>query len=231
VILQAASWVVNLCYSIQLTFSQIWLWKRHLRSLHCTVIVFAFNWESHKSLKHDRECLTELLERACFQPYPIQRIQLAEIGWESDNKGFERKRGWVVCTSRLKSAITMWRAVFMTSSPSSSPRFSLQAVIFRTTLNKITSRRFQQHLQKVPLCSGTVAFNLCVAPLKSRTYLDQQRQLPWSFLSGRTEHPRNFTPLSQQARYLQNLPITASLKGLHKKRYCRIDVISELKCM
>jgi len=32
-------------------------------------------------------------------------------------------------------------------------RFSLLAVIFRTTLNKITSRRFQQHLQKARLCS------------------------------------------------------------------------------
>jgi len=59
---------------------------RHLPSLHCTVIVFALDWESHKSLKHDRECLTELLERACFQPHTIQRIQLAEGGWESDNK-------------------------------------------------------------------------------------------------------------------------------------------------
>jgi len=55
------------------------------------------DWESHKSVKHDRECLTELLEHALFQPYPIQRIQLAEVGWESDNKGFEQKRGWVVC--------------------------------------------------------------------------------------------------------------------------------------
>jgi len=66
-----------------------------LPSLHCTVIVFALDWESHKSLKHDRECLTELLERALFQPHAIQRIQLAELGWES-HKGFERKRGWVV---------------------------------------------------------------------------------------------------------------------------------------
>jgi len=57
---------------------------------------FASDWESHKSLKHDRECLTELLEHAFFHPYPIQRIQLAEAGWESD-KGFEQKRGWVVC--------------------------------------------------------------------------------------------------------------------------------------
>jgi len=56
--------------------------------------VFALDWESHKSLKHDRECLTELLERACFQPHANQRIQLAEVGWESDNKGFERKRGF-----------------------------------------------------------------------------------------------------------------------------------------
>jgi len=55
--------------------------------------------------------------------------------------------------SHLKSAITMRRG-FMAWSPSSSPRFSPLAVIFRTTLNKITSRRFQQHLQKKPLCSG-----------------------------------------------------------------------------
>jgi len=55
------------------------------------------DWESHKSFKHDRECLTELLERACFQPYVIQRIQLAEVGWESDNKGFSGKEvGWFV---------------------------------------------------------------------------------------------------------------------------------------
>jgi len=47
--------------------------------LHCTVIGFALDWESQKSLKHDRECLTELLERALPQPYPIQRIQLAEV--------------------------------------------------------------------------------------------------------------------------------------------------------
>jgi len=33
--------------------------------------VFALDWESHKSLKHDRECLTELLERAFLQPYPM----------------------------------------------------------------------------------------------------------------------------------------------------------------
>jgi len=55
------------------------------------------DWESHKSLKYDRECLTELLEPAFFQPYAIQGIQLAEVGWESDDKGFERKIGWVVC--------------------------------------------------------------------------------------------------------------------------------------
>jgi len=59
--------------------------------------VFSLDWESHKSLKHDRECLTELLERACFQPQAIQRIQVVEVGWESDIKGFERKSvGWFV---------------------------------------------------------------------------------------------------------------------------------------
>ena len=69
---------------------------KHLPSLHCTVSGFALDWESHKSLKHDRECLTELLERAFFQPYPIQRIQQAEVGWESDI-GDSSGRGWVVC--------------------------------------------------------------------------------------------------------------------------------------
>ena len=52
-------------------------------------------------------------------------------------------------------------AVFMTSSPSSSLRFSLQAVIFRTTLNKITSRRFQLHLRKAHFCNG-ISFHLFI---------------------------------------------------------------------
>jgi len=82
--------------------------KFQLTSLHCTVIGFALDWESHKSLKHDHECLTELLEHACFQPYPIQLIQLAEVGWESDYKRFERKRGWVVCS---KSCVTFFALV------------------------------------------------------------------------------------------------------------------------
>jgi len=72
------------------------------------------------------------------------------------------------CRSCSNSIKVTWRlqlrcdAVFMTSSPSSSLRFSLLAVIFRTTLNKITSRRFQQHLQKALLCSGTYKKHLCV---------------------------------------------------------------------
>jgi len=38
----------------------------HLPTLHCTVIGFALDWESHQSLKHDCECLTELLECPFF---------------------------------------------------------------------------------------------------------------------------------------------------------------------
>jgi len=37
-----------------------------------------------------------------FSTIPIQRIQLAEVGWESDDEGFERKRGWVVCMSLVQ---------------------------------------------------------------------------------------------------------------------------------
>jgi len=68
-----------------------------LPTLHCTASGFALDWESDKSLRRDRECLTELLERAFFEPSPIQRIQLVEVGWESGNKGLERRRGWIVC--------------------------------------------------------------------------------------------------------------------------------------
>jgi len=54
------------------------------------------DWESDKSFRRDSECLAELLERAFFQPYPIQGIQLAEVGWESD-KGLSGKEvGWFV---------------------------------------------------------------------------------------------------------------------------------------
>jgi len=65
----------------------------------------------------------------------------------------------------LNSIKVTWRvqlrcdAVSMTSSPSNSLRFSLLSVIFRTTLNKTTSRRFQLHLRKAPFCSG-ISFHL-----------------------------------------------------------------------
>jgi len=49
------------------------------------------DWESDKSIKHDRESLTELLEWAFYEPYLIQQVQLAEVGWEFDNKDSSRK--------------------------------------------------------------------------------------------------------------------------------------------
>jgi len=80
-----------------------------LPTLHCTVIGFALDRESHKSLKHDCECLTELLERAFFPPYPIQRIQLGKVGWESEDKGFEQKRSWVVCNKSCATfSVPVW---------------------------------------------------------------------------------------------------------------------------
>ena len=75
------------------------------------------------------------------------------------------------CRSCSNSFEVAWRvqlrcdAVFMTSSPSSTPRFSLLAVNFRTTLNKITSRRFQQHLQKAPLCVVESGFIFSFSPI------------------------------------------------------------------
>jgi len=62
--------------------------------------------------------------------------------------------------SRLKSAITM-RRFFLTSLPSSSLQFSLLDVVFPTTPNKITSRRFQPHLRISCFCSG-ISFHLFI---------------------------------------------------------------------
>jgi len=61
--------------------------------LRGTVVRIALDCESDKSLRHDGECLTELLECEFFEPCPIQRIQVAEVGWESDNKGSKRESG------------------------------------------------------------------------------------------------------------------------------------------
>ena len=51
-------------------------------TLHCYRIRVGLG---NPQIKHDRECLTGLLKSAFFQPYAIQRIQLAEVDWESDN--------------------------------------------------------------------------------------------------------------------------------------------------
>ena len=74
---------------------------KHLSPLLCTIIGFALDWESHKSIGRDRGCLIELLGRAFSEPYSIQGIQPAGVVWGRDNKGFERKRGWVVCIESL----------------------------------------------------------------------------------------------------------------------------------
>jgi len=74
--------------------------------------------------------------------------------------------------------------------PFSAPCASLSAFLRRTAT--IT----QAGVGSQTIRSGTVAFILCLAPLMSRIYLHQWRQLPQSFLSGRTQHARNITPLS-----------------------------------
>ena len=68
------------------------------------------------------------------------------------------------CSNSIKVTWTVQLrcdAVFMASSPSSSLGFSLLAVIFRTTLNKTTPRRFQLHPRKAPFCSG-ISFHLFI---------------------------------------------------------------------
>ena len=81
VIRNAMATMSDICVFLSRSAQHVSIFQE-LPSFHRTVIGFALDWESRKSLKHDRECLTELLERACYR--------------ESDNKGFEWKRGWVV---------------------------------------------------------------------------------------------------------------------------------------
>ena len=84
-------------------------------------------------------------------------------------------------------------AVFMTSSPSSSPRFSLLAVIFRTTMNKITSRRFHQHLKKhlcVAVVESDFTFSFSPLPQLSQYHRPNPRSKPLSPCSIKTTQYR-----------------------------------------
>jgi len=98
------------------------------------------------------------------------RVQTGWWSWLKSTKwlcSVKTNSHFLPCRSCSNSVKVTWRvqlqcdAVFMTSSPSSSLRFSLLAVVFRTTLNKITSRRFHQHLRKAPFCSG-ISFHLFI---------------------------------------------------------------------
>jgi len=77
---------------------------------------------------------------------------------------------FLTCRSCSNCSKVTWRlqlqcdVVFMASSPSNSPRFSLLAIIFWTTVKKITSLQFQQHLKK-HLCVVEPAFAFSFSPI------------------------------------------------------------------
>jgi len=80
-------------------------------------------------------------------------------------------------TCILSACFIFWGAVFSRSGPHGrsyclAPWASLSALLKRTVAIILTGAGRQT------LRSGTVAFDFCVAPLKSSTYLHQKRQLP-----------------------------------------------------
>ena len=67
------------------------------------------NPTNHSSTTASVSPRTELLERAFFQPHAVQRIQLAEVDWKSDNKGFDWKWCWVACIKSLTTfSVLVW---------------------------------------------------------------------------------------------------------------------------
>ena len=66
--------------------------------------------------------------------------------------------------------------------------------------------------------TGNVTCNNSVAPSKSRIYLHQQRQLPWSYLSGRTQHARILLELIRKVA--TEFACNGTSIGLHRERYC-----------
>jgi len=71
--------------------------------------------------------------------------------------------------------------------------------------------------------SGTIAFNLCVAPLMSRTYLHQERRstvrfLVWENTTCKEHHPRELP-----SRVTTEFACKSTSRGFHKERYCRND--------
>ena len=112
-------------------------------------LTLVFNNTAEKRLVNDRDWN----QQSCFAMWKLTPISCPVEA--------------VRCSNSIKAT---WRvhlrchALFTTSSPSSSPRFSLLAVIFRTTPKKITPRRFQQHLQK-NLCVVESCFTFSFSPI------------------------------------------------------------------
>jgi len=62
--LQAATWVVNLCYSTQFTHSQNWLWKD---SASPTTNLTARHWYARSNSHRDMAVWVYLADRQCCQ--------------------------------------------------------------------------------------------------------------------------------------------------------------------
>ena len=108
--------------------------------------------------------------------------------------------------------------------PLSTPCASLTALLKRTAT--ITEKGVGCQTPR----SGTVAFNFHVAPLKSRIFASV-KAITVKFLVWENTTCKELRPLQLTSKVTPEFAYNGTSKGLHKERYCRIDVISELKCM
>ena len=69
----------------------------HIPSLHCTVFGFTLDWESDKSLRHDRERHTEPLERAFLIMSSSANPTSRGTFGIHNNKGFGQEKVWMIC--------------------------------------------------------------------------------------------------------------------------------------
>jgi len=86
--------------------------------------------------------------------------------------------------------------------------------IFNTMKNFTANSVFQENVKKISI-----------------QYIQPLKTIPVKFLARENTTRQELHPLELASKVTTEFAFNGTSRGLHKERYCRIEVISELKCM
>jgi len=81
------------------------------------------------------------------------------------------------------------------------------------------------------LRSGTVAFKTLCCAIEVAYIFASVKAITIKFLVWENTIRKELHPLGLTSKVTTEFAFNGTSRGLHKERYCRIDIISELKCM